>query len=388
MQFEYKTITPESLGNFTDQYNNCLSQIRTLIQNRDLTASSIIKPLFFTKTDEKQDYHILTKNLSDMYSEYFGQDAPNPGFIEQPPEKDLISAEFILPTEIRNRESIAVKKTNGFTYTVAHGSNSKLLFCGGIGGGKEKTPEEEYELAFRKLGAILESEGMLFSDIIRQWNYIENLLEIITSGGTKQQKYQIFNDMRSKYYSRCQWQNGYPAATGIGMKAGSVMIEAIAAKGPGVRTLALNNPRQADAHSYSGKVLIGKPERKKSTPKFERAKYVKMMDEDTVFVSGTAAILGERTVNDFNIHSQTEVTIRNILELVSESNLKRKKIDLGNSKIHLSQLRVYVKKRSDIPAAKEICKLHFPGAEGLYVVSDVCRDNLLVEIECIFTFLC
>ncbi len=44
-------------------------------------------------------------------------------------------------------------------------------------------------------------------------------------------------------------------------------------------------------------------------------------------------------------------------------------------------LRVYIKKQSDFKSVKEICSRVYPGVPAVYIEADICRDNLLVEIE-------
>jgi len=46
-----------------------------------------------------------------------------------------------------------------------------------------------------------------------------------------------------------------------------------------------------------------------------------------------------------------------------------------------SYLRVYVKNRSDISVVRELCTKHFGDIPATFVQADICRDNLLVEIE-------
>ena len=86
-----------------------------------------------------------------------------------------------------------------------------------------------------------------------------------------------------------------------------------------------------------------------------------------IFVSGTAAIVGEESVAPDNIGVQTRTTIDNIAALVGPS--------------RLSNLRAYVKRRTDLPAVRDICEAAFGSIPAVYVQADVCRDDLLVELE-------
>jgi hypothetical protein len=44
-------------------------------------------------------------------------------------------------------------------------------------------------------------------------------------------------------------------------------------------------------------------------------------------------------------------------------------------------LRVYIKKQEDFNAVKTICAEHFPKAPAIFIEADICRDDLLTEIE-------
>ncbi len=43
--------------------------------------------------------------------------------------------------------------------------------------------------------------------------------------------------------------------------------------------------------------------------------------------------------------------------------------------------RVYVKRRKDFPIIKKTFKTHFGNLPVVYIIADICRENLLVEIE-------
>jgi len=43
--------------------------------------------------------------------------------------------------------------------------------------------------------------------------------------------------------------------------------------------------------------------------------------------------------------------------------------------------RVYNKDRKDLSVVKEICNVHFRNIPAHYLIADICRVNLLLEIE-------
>jgi enamine deaminase RidA (YjgF/YER057c/UK114 family) len=220
------------------------------------------------------------------------------------------------------------------------------------------------------MAAILRAEGLHFGHVVRQWAYLEGMLDVVADCPKGHQGYQAFNDTRALAYAESDFPSGYPAATGIGQAAGGVVLDFVALDAPGAAIEALSNPRQTDAHRYSARQLVGESIAtlpSKSPPKFERAKRIVRGDEEIVLVSGTAAIVGERSVAIGDVAAQTRTTIDNIAALVGER--------------RLSRLRAYVKRRDDIPTVRAICTDSFGPIPAVYVEADVCRPELLVELE-------
>jgi hypothetical protein len=206
---------------------------------------------------------------------------------------------------------------------------------------------------------LLSGEGLTFGHVVRQWNYVEGVLA--TRGG-----YGGLNDARARAYSRAEFPAGFPAATGIGQATGGVVVEFFALDAPeSVRVTPLSNPRQVDAHRYSADVLgdakFAPP------PLFERAKSVEAGGRGILFVSGTAAVIGERSVAPGDVREQTRIAIENLRLVLPDG--------------RLSSLRAYVRRSRDIPVVRRACEAAFGPIPALCVRADVCRDELLVELE-------
>ena len=119
------------------------------------------------------------------------------------------------------------KSLSGLSYTVVEQDSFKTVHAEGLTGAPGESILESSERAFKIAMRILEEEGLSIHHIIRQWNYIENIARV--KGIEKEhQNYQVFNDVRSRYYDKGTFENGYPAATGIGMTTGGVIIGFIA----------------------------------------------------------------------------------------------------------------------------------------------------------------
>ena len=95
--------------------------------------------------------------------------------------------------------------------------------------------------------------------------------------------------------------------------------------------------------------------------------------------SGTASIIGEKTVGIDDPVEQTEVTIQNIKRLYS--NVILNGISKNKLEPKYGHARVYVKNRSDFAGIKKVFKAHYGDLAAVYIIADICRDDLLVEIE-------
>ena len=270
-----------------------------------------------------------------------------------------------------------IKEQDGVCYGIIESAEEKLLFVEGIPATNfdDKVKVQSQEV-FTKLDALLSAYGFEVDDIVRQWNYIGN----IVSYKDGKQNYQEFNDARSHYYAQGKWNNGYPAATGIGSTDG-IIVGGIAFKKTDAKGVyPIDNPLQIAAHVYSKSVLIDNDENAvKSTPKFERAKLIESAGGAYCFVSGTAAIRGEESVDPSSAKLQTEKTIENIEYLVSKENLVR--FGCKPYELKYAFLHIFIKHAEDYEAVRAVVEAAYPQVPALYSVADVCRSELLVEIE-------
>jgi len=348
--------------------------------------SCVLSQTFFTRAEDTHDYFRKKKLGTSILQKFYHSAIPATSFVGQHPEGETqVSLDAILCSH-REAGKIYHKTCEGIPYTVMDSPTLTEIYVGGLANHPDQsnTPAQ-YREAFDSLKKILKNEEMAFSDIVRQWNYIENFLEVSPSEEGMRQNYQIFNDVRSLFYGETEFKTGYPASTGIGMSTGGVILECIAMKPyTDVFIAPLSNPLQRDAHAYSQHILEGDTGRgfeKKAPPLFERAKIVCRGNAGLIFVSGTAAVRGEDTILEQDIRSQTLATIENIDALISADNLSSIGVDIGVHSPRLSQLRTYVKRDGDLPLVKKICKDRYGDIPSQYVVSDVCRESLLVEIE-------
>ena len=81
-----------------------------------------------------------------------------------------------------------------------------------------------------------------------------------------------------------------------------------------------------------------------------------------------------------DLTSQTRLTMENIDYLTSGDNLKNSGVaEVGSLKYRA--MRAYLKNRTDWNLAKEWLDKNYPTVDMLYLWADICREELLIEIE-------
>lgn len=360
-------IKPErACSTLEEQVESCCMKLLKINSGK-----RIFKLNFFVDTESDEAYAALRAQVKKRVAGLFSENILL-SFIAQPPLTCKIIVEaFYYDPAVWHMQSVS----EGENGTAIFRNQNARIVVGNVRSNQNISCRGNSEKAFETLSDVLEKAGFSLENIVRQWNYLENILGF----DEKEQRYQAFNDVRSHYYGSVFENNGYPAATGIGMNRGGVIIEFVAVKGEEVITSPVDNPEQISAHSYSEKVLVGEECLAKTTPKFERARYFCYGGKKQIFISGTASITGENTVGVGDPVLQTEVTIQNIQRLYSGEVLRK----LADEKLEpkYGHARVYVKNRKDFHAIRRTFKKHFGNLPVVYIIADICRDNLLVEIE-------
>lgn len=377
-----KYLLPAGGDSFQKQLIDCIGQIDEIKKE-----NNILQLTFFIRSDNNTDYEGKKKSILKALHEHLGRDIPSASVVGQIPDNTELSVELVYLSKDIDSLRIRHKVIDHVTYTLVESDEEKAIFAGGIASDEFLFDERsaQAEASFSIMDRILKQESMTFADVIRQWNYVEGIVGYNIQADNRIQNYQALNDVRSKYYATAQFVHGYPAATGIGMNSGGIILEFYANK-PFVREeiIPIKNPQQKDAYEYSQQVLVGNAlpiQNKKTSPKFERAKYISAANDKIIFVSGTASIKGEVTLGIGDVATQTRTTIENIHSLVSHENLQANQILNNYSALVFSSIRVYVKIPSDMETVREICDSSFPDVQINYLVADICRDALLVEIE-------
>ncbi len=371
--FETMSVLPPPGGTPASSVHGCLELLATRLEAARRTSEHVLSLTFFIAARDPAAFREARRVAGDGVRDLFGTPSPPVSIVGQPPEGGTHAAlEAAVLLDTGHPARVERRSHEGLDYSVVVAGGGRQVHAAGLAS-RDETEEASGRSHEAILAAqsILDAEGLDFGHVVRQWNYLEEMLDIRNTGCGDSQGYQAFNDVRSIAYGRSAFSAGYPAATGIGQRVGGVVIELVAvAPAPGVSVEPISNPQQVDAHRYSEDVLVGAPAadlENTTSPKFERGKLVTTGDAEIVFVSGTASILGEKTVSPGDVRAQTRTTIENIKEVLG-----------GRA---LTHLRAYVKRPGDMEAVREVCRAAFGDIPSLYVEADVCRDDLLVELE-------
>ena len=210
--------------------------------------------------------------------------------------------------------------------------------------------------------------------IYRIWNYLPEI-----NGKTDGlENYRWFNVGRHRAY---QERFGHKmaahisAASAVGMDGDKLALAFIAGDAP-VR--GIENPQQIPAHNYPN-------EYGPKSPSFIRGSTAKVAGNHTAFLSGTSSIKGHETVGFGNFASQFDTTIENI-RIVAEQMGCHTAVSFNSPlKRHF---KFYIRHEEDYPEARELFAKTVgeqTAAETVYLKADICRSDLALEIEGIFS---
>jgi chorismate lyase / 3-hydroxybenzoate synthase len=224
------------------------------------------------------------------------------------------------------------------------------------------------EIAYQEIFEVL--RGTQHPHLIRIWNYLADIN--VHAGGDE--RYRHFNSARQMAFRKSgrATMGTVPAACALGSPSGSPLSIYFLA-GRQAPTM-IENPRQTSAYHYP-------PKFGRHSPIFSRACVWGGQQNARLFVSGTASIVGHETLHRGDVVAQTRETMVNIGALVDEAN------DLvGHARYSIDtlKLKVYVRRPADLTAIETtLAKMPRTVTSVMYLQADVCREDLLVEIEAV-----
>jgi len=214
--------------------------------------------------------------------------------------------------------------------------------------------EDQTRSIFETIERVLCAEGMEFGHLVRTWFYLDNILDW----------YDGFNQARTPFLKARGTFNGLmPASTGIGMpnRFGAAAIAgALAIRRKGATVSEVASPMQCSALDYKSS--------------FSRAVEVVRAGCRELYISGTASIEpGGKTAHLGDMKRQIDLTMQ-----VVSAILQSRHMDWS----HCTRAIAYIKDANEAPLFADYLREH--SLENLpltWMHADVCRDDLLFEIE-------
>lgn len=201
-----------------------------------------------------------------------------------------------------------------------------------------------------------------FPHLLRIWNYLPH----INAGDGDREHYRRFCIGRAQAFDERPYPpDELPAGTGIGLRTGNeLLVYFIATPRPGRQ---IENPRQISAFDYPRQYSPRKP-------LFSRAVVWADADGARLIVSGTASIVGHSSRHAGDVQAQLAEIWQNLDSLRQQSGAGEP-----------IALRVYIRHADDYPSVRAFLEQRLaPQVQTLYLLADICRTELLVEIEGVF----
>jgi len=220
---------------------------------------------------------------------------------------------------------------------------------------------------------------------VRGWNAIPAIGRVQQRG---RDRYMAFNAGRHDAYQsffagRGEAGDAMPTASAIGHGGADLAIGLLGHRRPG---RAIENPRQVPAFRYSQRYGP-------TPPSFVRATVLPPEpDARRVLVAGTASVVGEDSKHAGDLGRQLAETYRNLAAVLfavdqdyaREPSMTPQQVDTMLARYRSA--RVYVRRAQDMRAVSDSIRNKMIGLEEIELVqADICRPELLVEIEGVAT---
>jgi chorismate lyase/3-hydroxybenzoate synthase len=220
--------------------------------------------------------------------------------------------------------------------------------------------------AYRCLLAQVRALG--YPHLLRAWNHFSRIN--LESDGLE--RYRRFCAARHQALAEglLGFPRTLPAGTAVGTRSGPLAIHFLAATHPGAH---LANPRQMNAYEYP---RVYGP----LSPSFARATLRPSLSGSHLFIAGTASVVGHASQHIGEPQEQTLEILNNLNALIRHTE------DLHGvtheQRFRSTLLKVYVRHPSHMSIVRAILKQQQPvHTQVLYLQGEICRSELLVEIE-------
>jgi len=293
-------------------------------------------------------------------------DSPSPGEDPRQIQVPLSSVQASPPVEVwHSREPVAT----GREEQIAYSRNSDLMFAHiSIPETDSGELERATDLTYRRLYGFLDATG--YRHPLRVWNFFSDIH--LEHEGLD--RYQAFCVGRHRALGEGIDSRELPAATVIGTRQAGLLIYVLAGRDAGTQ---VENPRQVSAFHYP-------PDYGPQSPSFSRAMMHHWPGGSQLFISGTASIVGYASRHPSNPSGQLAEILENLNALIRTA---RETGEPGIADVsELSLVKVYLRDPDLYPGIESaLSRLAAPSLPRLFLQGDICRQDLLLEIEGLYT---
>lgn len=252
----------------------------------------------------------------------------------------------------------------GFTLFAGHGQ---------LGGFAVANAALDLEAAaaelYRRLFAV--TRGL---HLHRIWNYVPQI-NAPTDGLENYRHFCRGRSLAFEHHFGRDFEQRLPAASGVGAMRGPLALAFLAGEGAPTH---FENPRQVPAFHYPR-------EYGPRAPSFSRATLVRDgQGERQLFISGTAAIRGHASIATGDLTGQLDCTVENLRTIGETAGIGP---DLAAATDATRHFKVYIRRATDLARVQAHLdrSLLRAGDTVSYLHADLCRADLLVEIEGVVT---
>ncbi len=366
-------LAPQGRGPFVEQMQEVLGKLKRNLEVQPHAMIVTSQTVFLRSAADQQP-------CEQMLREFFDGHLPVTNVVLQAP---CCGAAVAIELWAFGGPGIRIDHFGPFATAVTYDS-VRWVYCAGIRPDSAVIGCYAQGLnGLERMRACLEQAGSSFQNIVRTWFYLGG----ITDQHGNQQRYHELNRARADFYNDVEFccslldpnspRGVFPASTGIGMAGRGMVMSCLTlqTRRDDVFLLPLENPQQTPAYAYH-------PKYSPRSPKFSRAMALGLGNYVTTWVSGTASIVNSESRHVGSLDKQTEQTIDNIERLIAPENFALHGVNGAGAALHdMAKIRVYIKRPEDFAPCKAICERRFGPVPAIYAVADVCRPELLVEIE-------
>jgi enamine deaminase RidA (YjgF/YER057c/UK114 family) len=366
-------LTPRGRGALAEQVCEVLASLQAVLAKQPQPMAVTSQTVFLRAAAERPECERLL-------AAHYGTSLPVTNFVLQPPGD---GAALALEVWAIGGDSVRVEQFGSHALAVSYDS-VRWVYCAGIeAAGASLGVYAQTSAVLERMSAALAKAGSGYEHVVRTWFYLGG----ITEPEARTQRYKELNRARSDFYRDIRFCHSllnphtshglYPASTGIGIAGTSLVGSCLTlqTQRPDAFLLPLENPQQTPAYAYH-------PKYSPDSPKFSRAMALVLGHYVTTWISGTASIVDSESRYLEDIERQTDQTIDNIERLIAPENFACHGVKGAGAHLQdLAKVRVYIKRPQDFAKCKAVCERRFGTVPAIYAVADVCRPELLVEIE-------